>query len=326
MSEPVAPRRLAMTIPLGREALATLPARVRELEALGYSDLWTRETDEFDAFTPLAVAAGAGCGLRLGTGIAGVFSRGPAALAMSAAALADAAPGRFVLGLGVSSRTIVEAWNAGRYEAPYVRLRDTVRFLRSALAGERVRERYESFKIEGFRLERPPQAPPPIVLAALRERMLGLAGREADGAVLGVLTAADVAAVAPLVHAGGPGKEIVARIPVAVTEDAERARGAARRMFVPYLQVPVYARFQDWLGRAEVLAPMRRAWAAGDREAAFRAMDDELVDGLYVHGSAETCRAKLEAFYEAGVTTLIIALDPISDDLTTAPQSLAASP
>jgi alkanesulfonate monooxygenase SsuD/methylene tetrahydromethanopterin reductase-like flavin-dependent oxidoreductase (luciferase family) len=120
------------------------------------------------------------------------------------AALAEAAPGRFSLGIGTSSDVIVSRWNGFGFTEPYKRVRDTIRFLRSTLAGEKVDHEYETFTVRGFRLSRPVEHPPPIFLAALRPGMLKLAGREADGAILNWLSAEDVATVTPELGADMP--------------------------------------------------------------------------------------------------------------------------
>ena len=73
---------------------------------------------------------------------------------MTAATLADLAPGRFVMGIGTSTPVVVEQWNAIPFEAPYRRSRDMLRFLKAALTGEKVTEQYETFAVQGFRLER----------------------------------------------------------------------------------------------------------------------------------------------------------------------------
>jgi len=249
--------------------------------------------------------------LRLGTAIAPAFTRGPATLAMCAATLAAAAPGRFVLGIGTSSNVIVERWNDIPFTAPYAKVRDTVRFLRAALTGEKVAETYETFAVQGFRLGLVPPEPPPILVAALRAGMLRLAGREADGAILNWLSPDDVRTVAPYVHEGGPGKEVAARIFVAPTTDADTARGIAKFAIAAYMTVPVYRAFHEWMGRTEVFQPMWDAWAAGDRKAAVESIPDSVVDDLVVHGSPERCRERIDAYVEAGITTPIVALLPV---------------
>ncbi len=144
---------------------------IAELPSLGYTDAWSAEVNGSDGFTPLALAAEWAPELRLGTAIVPVSTRGPGLLAMTAATVADRAPGRFLLGIGASSPAIVERWNAGEFVKPYARTRDTLRFLRKALNGEKVSETYETFSVRGFKLEQAPKTPPRIVLAALRPRM-----------------------------------------------------------------------------------------------------------------------------------------------------------
>ena len=107
-----------------------------ELADLGYTDVWSAESDGPDAFTPLALAA-AGPRLRLGTAIVPAFTRAPACMAQSVAAMADAAPGRFAFGVGSSSNVIVERWNGVPFVEPYKRVRDVVRFLKDACPARR---------------------------------------------------------------------------------------------------------------------------------------------------------------------------------------------
>lgn len=304
-----------VTIPFAGVPLPEQRELVAALPGLGYTDVWSAEAGGADAFTPLALASVWAPELRLGTAIVPVFTRGAATLAQSCAALAAAAPGRVAIGLGTSTEVIVRGWNGLPFDRPYARVRDTLRFLRPALAGERVSERYETFAVSGFRLQLVPPEPPKLLLAALRPGMLRLAGRAADGAILNWLAAEDVPTVTRYVHAGGPGKEIpgkeiVARIFVLADEDADRARATARPLVAAYLTVDVYRRFHEWLGRGEALAPMWQAWAAGDRAAAAAAVPDEVVDALVVHGPPDRCREHLRRYADAGVTTPVLALVP----------------
>ncbi|MCT9935170.1 LLM class F420-dependent oxidoreductase [Planotetraspora sp. A-T 1434] len=302
--------RWGITIPFFDETLTESKALIAELPELGYTDAWSAEVSGTDGFVPLALAADWAPGLRLGSAIVPVSTRGPGLLAMSAATLADVAPGRFVLGIGASSPVIVERWNAGEFVKPYARTRDTLRFLRAALAGQKVTESYETFQVNGFRLERAPAVPPKIVLAALRPRMLRLAASEADGAITNWVSPQDVRKVRAEL---GPETELIARLFVVVSEDAGRVRELARRMLAAYLTVPVYAAFHDWLGRGDVLRPMHEAWAAGDRQAAVKAIPDEVVDDLIVHGDAATCRARIREYVASGLDTPVLAPLPGGD-------------
>ncbi|MHB8671566.1 MAG: LLM class F420-dependent oxidoreductase [Acidimicrobiales bacterium] len=337
--------RYGVTIPFDGVGLADQREWFAEAADLGYTDLWSSEAGGADAFTPLALAAAWAPGVRLGSAIVPVFTRGPALLAMSVATLAEAAPGRVVVGLGTSSDVIVERWNGIPFERPYQRTRDTVRFLRSALAGQKVDEEYETFTVRGFRLGRVIGAPPPILVAALRPGMLRLAGREGDGAIINWLSADDVRQVVPEVEAGlaaraaagaaagsaagsvagsaagsvagsvadpgaAAGPEIVARIFVCPSADADSVRAMGRFAIAAYLNVPVYAAFHEWLGRGPLLKGMWDSWRAGDRKAAVAAIPDEVVDALVVHGSPEECREHIGRYVESGVTTPVLAILP----------------
>jgi probable F420-dependent oxidoreductase len=310
-----------ITVPFDGVPLAEHRDWFEEIASLGYTDLWSSEADGTDAFTPLALAAAWTPTLRLGTAIVPAFTRGPALMAQSVAAMAEAAPGRFAFGIGTSSNVIVEAWNGIPFEQPYQRTRDMVRFLRAALAGEKVDVDDGTLRVRGFRLGRPPAVVPPILVAALRPGMLRLAGREGDGAIINWLGAGDVPQVVAEV---GPGREIVARIFVCPSEDAPAVRAQARRLIAAYLNVPVYAAFHEWLGRGPALQPMWDAWKAGDRRAAVAAIPDDVVDTLVLHGTPAEVRAAIGRYVANGVTTPALALVPFGGvDIRQAVRDLA---
>jgi probable F420-dependent oxidoreductase len=302
--------RWGMTVPLGGVPLAEHAAVFAALTDAGFTDLWSSEVAGTDAFTPLALAAAWQPRARLGTAITPVFTRGPALLAMTAAALAEAAPGRFQLGIGASSPVVVGDWNAADFTRPFARSRDMLEFLRPALAGELIDREFETFRVRRFRLERPPATPPALLLAALRPGMLRLAAAKADGVILNWLAASDVPRALAEAKSDRPDFTVVARIFVCPTEDATYARTVGRRMIAAYLTVPAYAEFHRWLGREPALGAMWTAWAAGDRRGALAAIPDEVVDELIVHGSPEQCREQVARYARAGVDVPVIALVP----------------
>lgn len=310
------PNRPGMTVPLPGP-LHSHREKLGELADLGYTDIWSAEVDGADAFTPLALAAAWEPRLRLGTAIVPAYTRSPGCFAQCVASMADAAPGRFAIGIGSSSNVIVERWNGVPFVEPYKKVRDVVRFLRDALSGEKVSKAYETFEVQGFRLAVRPEVIPPILVAALREGMLRLAGREADGVIINWLAPGDVSKVLGVVNdaAGGVEKEVVCRIFVCPSENAEVVRDAGRFVIAAYMNVPVYAAFQNWLGRGDQLRPMWDAWQAGDRKAALAAIPDSLVDELIVHGSAAHCRDTIRAYFDNGVTTTSLAILGLDPDL-----------
>jgi probable F420-dependent oxidoreductase len=319
--------RFGMTIPLAGVPLHAQREWIQELESLGYTDLWTSEADGADGFTPLALASVWAPSMRLGCAIFPAYTRGPALLAQSVGALCQAAPGRFVMGIGSSSNVIVQNWNGIPFEKPYQRTRDVAKFLRTALTGEKVNEEYETFTIKNFRLGLKIEEQPKILIAALRQGMLKLAGRIGDGAIINWLSADDVKTVVPYVKESvkqaGDDKEIVARIFVCPNPDPEVVRGAARMMVNAYLNVPVYAAFHEWLGRTPQLAGMWDKWKAGDRKGALAAIPDEVVDELVVHGPPEKCREHIQRYCDNGVDTPALMVLPFGVDPRQAARDLA---
>jgi probable F420-dependent oxidoreductase len=316
-------QRYGMTIPLDGVPLLEQRDWIKELTDLGYTDFWSAESGGADGFTPCVLAASWAPEARVGTAIIPAYTRGPGTLASCVSSFAEAAPGRAVFGIGSSSNVIVERWNATPFEKPYQRVRDTVRFLKKALLGEKVTEEYETFAVKGFRLARVPEVQPKIMIAALRQGMLRLAGRESDGAILNWLSADDVKTVAPFVHEGGPDKELVARLFVIPSENRDVVEAVARRAIATYLNVPVYAAFHEWLGRGDVLKGMWDAWKAGDRKAATEALPAHVIDEIIIHGSPAACREHVMRYVENGLHTPVIALLPSDVDPRQATRELA---
>ena len=270
---------------------------VKRAEAAGYTDLWSGETNGPDGFTPLAFAAAWTERARLGTGVVGVFQRGPALLAQQTAAMADASEGRFVLGIGASSDRIVEGWNGIPFEKPYSKVAETVDYLKVALAGERAPG--------GFKLESAPAQPIPIVLAALRGRMLRLAVEKADGAFTNFLPISGLPQVAEGIAGAPEGFELLCRF-FCLPGERQQVEPIARFMFSSYVTVPVYEAFYRWLGHGERIDPMVKAWQAGDRQAAAEAAPWELIEEMFIFGEPEAMRERLGEFVAGGITLPIL--------------------
>ena len=280
--------RWGLTIPFTGIPLAEHAELLRRAEALGYDDLWSAEATGVDGFTPLALAATCTERVRLGTAIVNPYTRGLVLLAQHVLALHDLSRGRFVLGLGSSSDVIVEKWNGMQFDRPVATMRAAIQELRPVLAGERGRG--------GFRLEQP--APVPIFVAALRDRMLRLAGELGDGAILNFTP---LSAVEDIVGQAGD-VEIACRFFCFEGDDL----GAAKRMLVAYATVPVYEAFFRAHGWGERIDPMVKAWNDGDRRLALELAPEELVREICIFGTPAQQRERLQEFVARGVQTPIL--------------------
>jgi probable F420-dependent oxidoreductase len=290
-------QRWGLTVPLPMTPLRELEQHIKRAEAAGYTDIWSGETNGPDGFTPLALAAAWSDSLRLGTGVVGVFQRGPALLAQQAAALADASNGRFVLGIGASSDRIIEGWNKMPFERPLSKMSETVDFLRPALAGERTET--------GFKLEQAPPQPVPIVLAALRGKMLRLAVEKGDGAFTNFLPLSGLPQVVEGIGGAPENFELLCRF-FCLEGEREQVEPLARFMFSSYVTVPVYANFYRWLGHGDAIAPMVEAWEAKDRQKAAELAPWELIEQMFILGSPEQMRERLEEFVAGGITLPVL--------------------
>jgi probable F420-dependent oxidoreductase len=290
-------QRWGLTVPLTGVALADNAELYKRAEASGYTDLWSGETNGPDGFSPLALGSAWTERVRLGTGVVGVMQRGRALLAQEAAALADASRGRFALGIGASSDRIIEGWNGMPFEKPLSKMSDTVDFLRTALSGERAEG--------GFKLERPPEAKVPIIVAALRGKMLRLAVEKGDGAFTNFLPLEGLPKVAGQLEGAPDGFELLCRF-FCIPGEREQVEPLARFMFSSYTTVPVYEAFYRWLGYGERIDEMVRAWSAKDRQKAAAAAPWELIEGMFIFGSPQQMRERLDAFVEGGITLPVI--------------------
>jgi probable F420-dependent oxidoreductase len=290
-------QRWGLTVPFTGVALGDNADLYKRAEAAGYTDLWSGETNGPDGFSPLALGAAWTEKVRLGTGVVGVMQRGRALLAQEAAALADASGGRFALGIGASSDRIIEGWNDMPFEKPLSKMSETIDFLRTALSGERADG--------GFKLERAPEERVSIIVAALRGKMLRLAVEKGDGAFTNFLPLEGLPRVAGQLEGAPEGFELLCRF-FCIPGEREQVEPLARFMFSSYITVPVYEAFYRWLGYGEKIDEMVEAWNAKDRQKAGEAAPWDLIEEMFIFGSPEQMRERLDAFVAGGITLPVI--------------------
>ena len=295
-------------------------------ERVGWRGVWAAEVNGIDAVTACTSAAARLSAARVGTAIVPMQTRDPLLLAMTAATLDDAAPGGFVLGLGVSTRLIVEDWHAAPWGASPLQLtRECVALVRRFLAGERVTTEPDTparWRYRRAQLARAPSRPVPIYLAALNDRMLELAGEIADGAILNFVTVADVAHAKARIAAGAAraGRslddfELMVFFRATVVADFAAAEARYRRELLTYMMAPVYQRMFARGGFGDACAEVERLWRDRQREAALAAIPEALMRERALVGPAEATRERLAEYAAAGASTaLVVPLATGGDD------------
>lgn len=267
---------------------AEVRAYTRRVGGLGYGALWVPETVGREPFVALAAVseAAAESGLWLGTSIASVYARDAVTTRLAAMTLHELTGGRFVLGLGVSHPHLVTRLRGHDYLRPLTTMRDYLTAYRASL-------------YKGPRLDETSE--PPVVIAALRERMTHLAATDADGAFPYLVTPTRVTFMrgvlgAAVEGAGRPRPLLAVTLPVVLQADADAARTAARGYLAPYLRTPNYQASWTEQGFGE------EDWA--------KPGSDRLVDAMVAWGGVDELERRVREMLEAGADH--VALIPLA--------------
>ncbi len=307
-------RGLGVTLPVDEGLSAGQYLDLARLaEDRGFSDVLVGEVAGPEVFAMLGMIAASTDRIRLGSGIVGIYPRSAALTGMGFATLASLAPGRVVAGIGASSPIVVEQWHGLAFDAPRARTAEYVAALRAVLAGRRTDLDGEHVRSHGFRAAMAP-VDVPVMLAAMNPRMLRLAGAVADVAFLTWTPPDEYGPKIALVREGAreAGRDpdevgIAASFWAYAGDRTEEARERMRRFVLQYAMVPTHRpSFRGSLGGLEAAA---RAWEAGDRAAALRAVDDGAVDAMCALGTGDDVAVRVDALRRAGVD-LPVALTP----------------
>ena len=305
-------KRVAVTLPLNQSLQDTIDL-VHWAESNGYRDGWFSDPGAPDGLAMAAAIAAHTQTLRIGMAIVPVYTRTPTVLAAMTDVIGQALPGRFVLGLGASSQTIMQAFNGIDLDKPLTRVKETAIVVRSILAGEKTAfTEMQTVYSRGYKQD--PSIPEiPIYIAALRPKMIEMAAEYGDGVIFNLWPRDALPKMMEHVRVGAEraGKdwrdiEIVNRAMVHVTEDKEEGRALFRAHFAPYFANPVYNRFLEWCGYPDIAAEIQEGWATRDRERTTGAFSDEVIDAIGVIGTTEEVRTRIREDANAGITTSII--------------------
>ncbi|HYB44255.1 MAG TPA: LLM class F420-dependent oxidoreductase [Candidatus Methylomirabilis sp.] len=298
--------------------VAEFPAIAREAEARGYRTAWVGEASGAEAIVLSTLVATYTETLLVANGVIPVQTRTPVVYGQAAATLAHLAPGRFALGLGLSSEIIVGQWHGLPFSPSIQQMREAVQIIRLTAAGERVNFDGKFYRLRNFRLAMPAPSPPPrIYLAALGPRMCELAGEVADGVLLNWIPAAAMSGSIAHVEAGArhAGRsladvDVAVYVRTCVTDQRESVREALARDITGYAIVNAYARFFADCGFAEEVQAVNTAWRTGDRAGAVKGISERVLDGLGAVGPADHCREQIAAFARTGATPVVLPFAP----------------
>jgi 5,10-methylenetetrahydromethanopterin reductase len=321
MSEPEASGKLGLSI-ASHSGLP--PARIGALadaaERVGFSAVFVAE-GHGDALTLCHPVAAATRRAQVGTAVANAALRPPVLAAKTAAQLDQATNGRFILGLGVGNSVMNARFGVQPF-APLPMIREYVGVIRAVLGGQAAGYDGQVFRTGMVPLDSPPvRADLPIYLAALRPRMLELAGQIADGVILNLMTPAQAGQAAEVVRtaARAAGRdpvsvEIACVVHCCMSDDPAAAAAAARAVVPRYVLHPAVPRLFGELDGGVDLRGVRERVLAGDRAGAADQVPQLVADGFVAHGSARECHARLMEYRAAGVDLPVLFPMPVGGD------------
>ena len=284
--------------------------RVALADELGFDSAYVTHIAGRDSLTVLMAYAAATEHIRLGTGVLPIFSRTPVSTAQTAATIDEYSAGRMVLGIGVSHKVTVENWFDSEISKPVTQMREYASIVRAILSAETPPEG-EFFNTRFAFMGYGSRADLPIYIAALSPNMLRLAGEIGDGVMLWLCNPDYIRdVVVPEVTAGREragksldGFDIVAAVPVALSDDRESALAAMRQELVPYASLPFYRAMLERSGFEADIAAFDEGMAAGDPERAKSGLSEAMIDSLTGIGSAEQVQGAVQRYRDAGTVS-----------------------
>ncbi|MBV9311166.1 MAG: LLM class F420-dependent oxidoreductase [Solirubrobacterales bacterium] len=300
---------------------------VQEAERLGYASVWAAEAYGSDAATVLAWLAAGTSKIKLGSAIFQMPGRSAAMTAMTAATIDELSGGRMVLGIGSSGPQVAEGWHGQRFARQLQRTREYVAVVRKALARERVEFAGETLELPlpdgpGKPLKlmiSPVQERVPIYLAAIGPKNTALAGEIADGWIPTFFSPEHVAEFRALLEEGAAraGRsldrfDIAPTVNAYVSDDRHMARNLMRPVLALYIggmgsrKQNFYNNLVQRYGFEDAAREIQNLYLEGKKGEAGEAIPDELIDLVSLCGPADVVRARIGAFREAGVGTLMI--------------------
>jgi alkanesulfonate monooxygenase SsuD/methylene tetrahydromethanopterin reductase-like flavin-dependent oxidoreductase (luciferase family) len=284
--------------------------RAARADELGFDSIYTTHIATRDSLAVLTAFATATTNAKLGTGVLPIFSRTPCSTAQTAATIDELSGGRMVIGLGVSHKVTVENWFDSKIVKPVAQMREYAGIVRAILTGEQPPdgEFFNSkFQFMGYEA----REDLPIYIGALSPNMLQLAGEVGDGVMLWLCGPEYIERVViPEVTKGREkagktidGFDVVAAVPVGLTDDPGAAREAMRGQLLTYASLPFYRKMLEASGWSADIAAFDAGMADGDADKAKAGLSDEMIDSLIGAGDADAVRSAVKRYQDAGTVS-----------------------
>lgn len=310
--------RTGIVIPDKREMRAEDAIKIAErADANSVDSIWCWEGWGYDPFVLLGqISEQTDC--VLGTGIANVFSRSPAALAMAGSTLHSATDGKFILGLGTSTRGLVEDLHGQEFEHPVRRLREVIEIVNTVLSGQKSSYDGKIFDLDGPKLNHTGDVEVPIFNAALGQLNVSMTVEYADGYMPNLVpfeAIDDVISEAEERTGTEADVRIAPQVPTLVSDDPEGARNDVARDVASYVGgVEPYNRSVKRAGFENIAREIEEAWSDEEYSRATALTERELLDSVAAVGEPNAVEEQLRSLSEGPADTILSTIPGSADD------------
>ena len=279
--------------------------------------VWIPETWGMEGYSMLSAVSQIAKNSKIGSSIINIYSRTPSLIAMGAATVDMVSNGRFILGLGTSSRPIVQEWHGLEFTSPVQRMREYVDIIRLILSGNKVNYEGKLFHLRNFTLLiKPKRKNIPIYLAAVNEKMVNLSWEIADGVIFYLRPITELKNTIQKMQSKKK-IDVACQIITCISNDSEKAIDRAKRTLAFYISVgEIYRKFLAKNGFNNEIRNIYEEFKKSGLKSNYELVTDKMLDSLVICGTPQECIKKLARIVSAGVTLPIIQFNPIGDVIT----------
>ena len=276
--------------------------------------IWIPETWGMEDFSMLSLISQKNNTAKIGSSIINIYSRSPSQIAMGAVTVDTISNGRLILGLGSSSKPIVEQFHGEKFVKPVQRMKEYVEIIRLILSGKKINYSGDIFSLENFSLlVKPPRDNIPIYLAAINQKMVNLAWEIGDGVIFYLRPKTEIKSTLEIMQKQ---KKIDSTLQIitCIHNDSEKAIERAKKTLAFYISVGgIYREFLADNGYKKDTKNIHDEYQKTGLKNNFTLVSDKMVKDLCICGNVNECQQQLKQFQETGIDLPIIQFNPIGD-------------
>ena len=276
--------------------------------------IWIPETWGMENFSMLSLISQKNNTAKIGSSIINIYSRSPSQIAMGAVTVDTISNGRLILGLGSSSKPIVEQFHGEKFVKPVQRMKECVEIIRLILSGKKINYSGDIFSLENFSLlVKPPRDNIPIYLAAINQKMVNLAWEIGDGVIFYLRPKTEIKSTLEIMQKQ---KKIDSTLQIitCIHNDSEKAIERAKKTLAFYISVGgIYREFLADNGYKKDTKNIHDEYQKTGLKNNFTLVSDKMVKDLCICGNVNECQQQLKQFQETGIDLPIIQFNPIGD-------------